>query len=615
MQKIKQALSEKFVGEKTAFSAATEYLKEVILPALFYCTIAGIMTGLLISAYGYCAGWLFENSAKIYAFVRENLAYTPLLFLGLLVISFLSALLVTKVPEVKGSGIPRTEGILRGLLTFKWLRIIIGTIVGSFLSFFGGLSLGNEGPSVQLGAASAEGAGAILKSKFSWRRYISTGGAAAGMAIAFGAPITGITFAVEEVQKQFNPLLLFSTVVTTLSAVLTAKLLDPFIDYPEYFFYFVDAVKEVPFSSGWMLALVAIICGLCAALFNLLLIVKPIIKDGKYSNYIRIAAAFMLSGAAGLIWADSLGNGFNLIEKVATMSLGCKAIAVYLVIKLVLITIGYKSGATGGLFLPMLTLGALLGGLLAKMCLALGLPEEYYMTIVMICICAFLGATIRAPFTAFVLLLETTHSISGFTSAAVAIFIANIVAEVCMRKPLYDKLLENEVAAFNRDKPLRFCTFNVHVEEDCFAEHKYVRNVLWPSNCRITSITRDGVAVVPNGKTMIEKDDLLHISGDCYNPQETRKQLDSLLTNTRRRKKGAKPVKSGQENNSVDIKPDENVKPGVDIKTNEENPDTEIKSNDRADKFGVTENNSNAENLDTAGINPNGEDQSNKSDN
>lgn len=573
------ALRDKFAAEKLSLSATTEYLREVILPAFFYCAIAGIFTGLLISAYSYCAGWLFANSAKIFAFVQKNLAYTPLLFAGLVLIGFLSAYLIKKVPEVRGSGIPRTEGILRGLLTFRWLRIILGTIVGSFLSFFGGLSLGNEGPSVQLGAASAEGANALLKSKFAWRRYVSTGGAAAGMAVAFGAPITGIMFAVEEVQKQFNPLLLLSVVVTTLTATLTARLLDPILDYPEFFFDFVSSLQAVPFKDGWMLFIVAVICGLFAVAFNGLLTAKPLIKDNKYTRYIKVILAFVVSGIAGLIWIDTLGSGFGLIKKVAQMEVALNMIFAYLAIKLVLILLGYRSGATGGLFLPMLTLGALIGGLMGNMCLAMGLSQDYYLTIVMVSIAAFLGATIRTPFTAFILLLETTHSISGFTSAAVAVFVAYVVAEICMRKPLYEKLLEKEIADFNRDRPLVFSTFDKRVEFDCFAEHKYVRNVLWPSNCRIASITRGEENIVPDGKTQICEGDILHFSGDCYDPIETAAQLDALLTDQHRKKKACSVFGSGKKKHATDGDDTNAIAPAqteatAQTETSEDNSDT-----------------------------------------
>lgn len=511
------------------FGAAWEYCRDVTLPALFYCIIAGIFTGFLISVYTFCAGFLYSSSVKIYSLVRDNPAYIPLLMLGLLILGTLSATLIKKVPEVKGSGIPRTEGILRGLLTFKWLRVILGTIVGSFLSFFGGLSLGHEGPSVQLGAATAEGANALLHSKYAWRRYVSTGGASAGIGVAFGAPITGIIFAIEEVQKQFNPLLLLSAVVTSFMAVLTAQICKPVFGYEEFYFGFITHIATIPVNFLWMMLIVAVIIGLCAVLFNASMLIKPLFKSNKYSPYFKIISVFLISGAFGLIWTESLGGGYGLIKAVAQADISLKMIVVFLLIKFLLVILGYRSGATGGLFVPMLCLGALLGGLMGKMCIAMGLPQEYYETVVMICTVALMGATIRTPFTALILLTETTRATSGFLGAAIVIFVSCIVAEICMRKPLYDRLLENEIENFNKDKVLIYSDFNKVVEDSCFAENKYVRNILWPSKCRITSISRGDDTIVPDGKTLLTCGDILHISCENYNPNEIEAELEGLL--------------------------------------------------------------------------------------
>ncbi len=110
---------------------------------------------------------------------------------------------------MRGSGIPNVEGSVRGVLSFKWLRTLFGTLVGSFYQFFAGLPLGSEGPSVQLSAMSAQGVTEIMKAKLTWRRYIIAGGAGAGIAVAFNAPLAGIIFAMEECHKRITPMIYF----------------------------------------------------------------------------------------------------------------------------------------------------------------------------------------------------------------------------------------------------------------------------------------------------------------------------------------------------------------------------------------------------------------------
>ena len=77
-------------------------------------------------------------------------------------------------------------------------------IIGGTLCILGGLSLGREGPSVQLGAMVAKGIAKITKKSQTKERYMMTCGAGAGLAAAFNAPLAGVMFSLEELQKNFN---------------------------------------------------------------------------------------------------------------------------------------------------------------------------------------------------------------------------------------------------------------------------------------------------------------------------------------------------------------------------------------------------------------------------
>ena len=87
------------------------------------------------------------------------------------------------IPECRGGGIPRSEGVLRGVLSFRWLKTLLGTFFGSMLSFVCGLPLGSEGPAVLMGTS--VGKMCVPKKRSMWNRYVMTGGAGAGAA-AFG---------------------------------------------------------------------------------------------------------------------------------------------------------------------------------------------------------------------------------------------------------------------------------------------------------------------------------------------------------------------------------------------------------------------------------------------
>ena len=186
------------------------YFRNVIIPVICYSGVCGILVGVIVGLYTKFANLLTEWSKEIYTLVHNNPIWSPLLLAGLVVIAMLCYLLLKITPECKGSGVPRTEGVLRGLLTFRWLRVLLTTITSSLLTYFGGLSLGSEGPSIQIGATTAQGACRVLKCRMAWTRYIMSAGAGTGLAVAFNAPLTGIIFVIEEVQKKVTPMLLLT---------------------------------------------------------------------------------------------------------------------------------------------------------------------------------------------------------------------------------------------------------------------------------------------------------------------------------------------------------------------------------------------------------------------
>ena len=112
------------------------YVKNVAVPTVVYGAITGVFVGTLVYFFKIVADWLVEKSTDIYTFVSANPAFVPLLLLGLVVLAVIESLLQKWSPETRGGGIPRSEGVLRGLLTFRWLRTGIAVIVNSFISFF-----------------------------------------------------------------------------------------------------------------------------------------------------------------------------------------------------------------------------------------------------------------------------------------------------------------------------------------------------------------------------------------------------------------------------------------------------------------------------------------------
>lgn len=512
-------------------SPSWEYLKTVVLPVIILSAAAGSAAGLAVGLFNYAGSRLSAYSSEIYGLVRDNPAFVPLLFLGLVALAVMMHFLLRAIPEVRGSGIPRTEGTLRGLLKFKWLRVVAGTFAGSFISFFAGLPLGSEGPSVQIGAFTAEGVTELLPTKYSWRRYVSTGGASAGIAVAFHAPITGIVFALEDVHKSFNPLVMISAITAVIFGITVSDAVALWWGGAESsFLWFATDIAAVPMRFSWTLLIAGIGTGVIAVAFNFMLIKIGKVKlFKKIPNLAKLIAVFVLAGIAGLLFADSIGGGIGLIGKLVNGGIVWTTVLVLLIVKLVLIVLSFDSGATGGLFVPMLAVGALVGALFAELFVSTGaLDASYYDTVVIISMGAFLGAVIRAPITALVLLIEATGAATGFLSCGIEVFAAFIVAEVLMRRPLYDVLLDREIRAKYEGKTMTNQSIDVKVEEGSFAADKSVREIMWPVKCLVHTVIRGEEIIIANGKTRIRAGDVLHLQASLYEENELKEELDSI---------------------------------------------------------------------------------------
>ncbi|MBQ2712361.1 MAG: chloride channel protein [Clostridia bacterium] len=508
------------------------YLTHVLLPVLIYSGISGAVVGAVISLFSFVSDWLSEHSYEIYFFVKNNLYYLPLFFLGLAVLAVLMFLLLTKIPEVKGSGIPRTEGLLRGVLSFRWYRLVIGTLLGSFLSFFGGLSVGSEGPCVQLGAATSQGVSEIGKNDFAWRRYISTGGASTGIAVAFGAPLTGIIFSLEEVHKKIDPLLLVTVATSVFSGCFTSHAISSLWGGKGLLLPIAGTLQPIPVSQSWILLIIGLVCGVFSVLFNkLLLIADKHSAKTKAKQFVFILAIFVLSGIVGLCFLDSVGSGIRIIHKLLSGEYLLKYALLLLGLKLILVTLSLHSGITGGLFIPMLTIGALLGGVIGDIGIMFGMSESYYQTVILLSMAAFLGASIRTPITAMVLIVEATGAGSGFLSLGLEVFFAYIVAEMCQRIPIYHVFLEKEIERANVGKVLQSFSFELLVDGGSFAEGKVVREILWPVTCRIESISRREEVFVPDGRTKLEAGDILRFKAEGYDKAAIEEELCALVMN------------------------------------------------------------------------------------
>ncbi len=510
-----------------------EYLSH-ILPCLGYGLLCGAVTGGAIVLFRLAASYLEKLSRFLYATAKTNPLTIALTFAVLVGFALLSAALHKLIPEARGGGIPRSEGILRGLLPLRPLRTLLGTAAGSFLSFFCGLPVGCEGPSVLIGTSIGRLCGAGSGKRAAWSRYVMTGGAGAGFAVATGAPLSAMLFALEEIHKRFTPMLILSVSTSVLSATYVNRLLCELFGMSPSLFHF-EALPSFSLShAGYLLLLGLLIAG-AVALFDLAIDAGDRITDRlkkRLPSWVLLIFVYVLTGVAALLLADSVYSGHAVIEGLTENTQTVAMLILLLVLRLLMMVLVSESGATGGIFVPGLAIGALTGALGAKLLLAIGMPPTLYTAAMLIGMCAFMGGTLRAPLTATVLFVELTGALSDLFYVALTVFAVNFITEALNQKPYYEQVLEDMEELHHKGQEPRIVRFEMTVCADSFVVGKAVRDILWPASSVVTGITaagEDKQDLDHDGERKLNAGDTVILRCRLYDEEEVREYLYTLI--------------------------------------------------------------------------------------
>lgn len=473
----------------------------------------GILTGLLVVAYRLA----LEKAFNFLNFAYRSISAKPMLLVPwigiLLCVGLVIAFLVKFNPLISGSGIPQVEGLLSGKLDMSWWRILLAKFTGGVLSIGSGLSLGREGPSVQLGATVGLGFSRVLKRSHIEESYLVTGGASAGLAAAFNAPLAGVLFSLEEVHKNFSPLVL----LTALSAALTSSYLASDFFGLQPIFSFVG-VQHLPLNHYTLVILLGVVLGVSGALFNSGLLKAQDIYAGRkwLPSHFRIFIPLFFSLGLGFILPQLLGGGHELIVEVMSHPLTLGFLSLLLVGKFLFTLICYGSGAPGGIFLPLLSLGAVIGTLWGTALSSwFGIDSAFTANFIILGMAGLFTAIVRAPITGIILISEMTGSLDHFLSLAVVCIVAYIVADLLRSKPVYDSLLERLLKTRGvqekNTQDYRKTILEFVVQKGSPLDGELVRNVSWPPLCLLVSIRRGQTEILPHGNTKIESGDYLDI--------------------------------------------------------------------------------------------------------
>jgi H+/Cl- antiporter ClcA len=348
-------------------------------------------------------------------------------------------------PLIKGSGIPQIKGALAGSLPLNYRELPVKLLTG-LLGLGAGLSLGREGPSVQIGAYVGKGVLSVFPKPEQEQHWLIASGAAAGVAAAFNAPLAGVLFVLEELQASFSPLFLACAMSASMTADAVAGLFFGWGPVFDFRYIAVLSLKDIP----WVI-LLGVSCGLAGDLFKRLLYWG---LNGyercRIPQILRPVIPLLVSIPLGLRWFDILGGGHDLIESLAHEERTIGVLALLLAGKILFTILSYGSGTAGGIFLPLLVCGALTGDLLSLCLWRLGyIAEGQNLNFIILGMAAFFTGVVKAPITGIVLILEMSANFNHLGNLVLVCFCALLTSELIASKPVYVVLLERLVGRRN----------------------------------------------------------------------------------------------------------------------------------------------------------------------
>jgi len=445
---------------------------------LMLCICAGVLCGLVGVSFHLAITLLFEGLFGLYEgfgfWTIPAMIFSPALA-GLVV-----GLMIRYVsPTASGSGIPQTKaayhqsfGVIKTSEAF-W-RFIIGTISVGF-----GNSLGREGPTVHICSAISSKLGRVFGlGKLRIQAMVPVG-MGAGISAAFNAPISAITFVFEELfDNNFSSKALGGILIAVVvAAVVERSLIGEHSA--------LHATREVFETSWWMLICLVMgpAAGLLGHLFvTLLLALRGYFKQWKkFPSWARPALGGLSVGLIGVtVWQFSGGHngvfsiGYDDLNSALHGHLLWQALLLLLIGKVLATAICYASGASGGIFAPVLFIGSMLGGLFgALMVQFFDVDQSVAAAAALLGMGAFFAAVIRCPLTSVLIIFEMTQNYSLILPLMIGNLLAYIIAGKLRSIPIYDALLLQDgislkkLPAYRGDRDWRNLPVSTIMTHDC----------------------------------------------------------------------------------------------------------------------------------------------------
>ena len=464
--------------------------------------LVGLVVGAIVSSFRFFIEHFFHFVQGLYKDLgRSPINWIIILSMYLFII-LLASQLIKKNQNVKGSGIPQVEAELKGLLQIDWWTTLWQKYILGILAIASGLMLGREGPSIQLGAMGGKGLSKKLALSPVEERALIASGSAAGLAAAFNAPIAGLLFVVEEVYHHFSRVFWVSTLAASLVANFVSLNVfgqTPILNMP-------DHIPHIDLSSYWIFLAMGIFLGLSGYLYEIAVLNIGRVYE-KLGNWLHVTPpyrsifAFLLILPIGFYFPHLLGGGHHLVLDLAHIPLSVQTLFLYFAIRFIWSMISYGSGLPGGIFLPILALGSVLGALVATVLLQFGLIHSNQLPLfVILGMSGYFSAISKAPLTAMILVTEMVGDIRTLMPIGLVTLTAYITMDLVKGAPVYEAMLEQMMPEVTSGSDV-LTLIEIPVSEKIAG--RQVRDLDLPRDLLITTHQHNGKNSTVHGSTRL----------------------------------------------------------------------------------------------------------------
>lgn len=396
----------------------------------FYLTgiglLIGLITGAVIAFFRFAKDGAYAYALHWTAIHKASTLYLVLWFMLALAAALLVGYLIRN-PAIRAGGADWIGDAIERGQSRPWLKILFPKFLGSWLVLAFGISVGSEGPCIQMGAATADGLRKFDSRQAIERKYFILAGCAAGLAGAFSAPFAGICYVYEIMNIKFTrPLFVF----------LLAAGIGVYLAYTQLFGLGVMLPLDNTSLPGlihfWALVPLAVFASIIGIAYNYFLRWSSAIYDRQklIPQFWRPMLPFLVAAILVLVFPPITGEGMGFFPTVLHDNPLPGYLCLFIVTKLIFTAFCYGSGIPAGVMVPVLVLGGVTGALYSDIAIQLGVMSgDCAGSCIAMGMAAAFAAAERAPVTGIVLVMEVT----GAYAIAPAMLLVAAISTVCAR--------------------------------------------------------------------------------------------------------------------------------------------------------------------------------------